>query len=96
MKFLLRPYKDEFWYSVLARTASEGGILDARHAMSFLYGNTDAWHSVRFAATLSAILREAGLSENYADVIINRHTLAPYYSLMWDDKKKSEAIRNML
>lgn len=96
MKFLLRPHDDELCYSVLARTVNEGGILDTRHAMRFLYVNTRAWNSVRFPATLNFILHGTGLPEKYADIIINRHTLTPYYSLMWDDKKKSQADKNML
>lgn len=91
----MRPYEDELWYSVLARTIQESGMFQMTSITRFLYGTSREYTSFDYAVKLDELLKFHGLPDNYGMDIIMHYTNFPFFAMMKNRELKAVLLNSI-
>lgn len=86
-------YPDELLYSYLARLSAHNGFMTNRMALEILYGNISVVPDVLFANPLSADFRRQLTSRYPMDLLVQGHTMLPYYTRFMPAEKQKMAYQ---
>jgi len=96
MTFFPIPYEDELLYSILARYCIASGNISAKSALDDIYGNRKVTAVMDLPAHMDNLINNMPLSNEFtSDVLIEKHTLYPFYSA-FIPPERAETIKNYM